>query len=159
GKNREGDPGPMCGIVGYTGSHEASAILVAGLRRLEYRGYDSAGVATLDGRGLVVRKRAGRVRTLEEALGSEPAAGSWGISHTRGATHGVASDRNAHPHLGGRDGQPSVALVHNGVIENHAALRRELEAEGFAFVSQTDTEVIAHLVARELEDGDDLFAA
>src|SRR4051812_35706753 len=149
----------MCGIVGYTGTHEASPILVAGLRRLEYRGYDSAGIATLDGDRLVVRKRAGRVRMLEEALDVEPAAGSCGISHTRWATHGPASDRNAHPHLGGRNGRPIVAVVHNGVIENHAALRRELELEGFHFASQTDTEVIAHLIARELDDRDDLFDA
>jgi glutamine---fructose-6-phosphate transaminase (isomerizing) len=149
----------MCGIVGYTGAHEASPILVAGLRRLEYRGYDSAGVATLDRDRLVLRKRAGRVRTLEEALDAEPAAGACGISHTRWATHGPASDRNAHPHVGGRDGQPVVAVVHNGVIENHAALRRELQDQGFPFLSQTDTEVIAHLVARELDGDDDLFAA
>src|SRR3954451_8070361 len=147
----------MCGIVGYTGAHEASPILVAGLRRLEYRGYDSAGIATLDRDCLVLRKRAGRVRTLEEALEVEPAPGHCGISHTRWATHGPASDRNAHPHLGGRSG--TVAVVHNGVIENHAALRAELQREGFAFSSQTDTEVIAHLVARELGDGDDLFDA
>jgi glutamine---fructose-6-phosphate transaminase (isomerizing) len=149
----------MCGIVGYTGTREASPILVAGLRRLEYRGYDSAGIATLDRDRLVVRKRAGRVRTLEEALADEPAAGLCGISHTRWATHGPATDRNAHPHVGGRNGRPGVAVVHNGVIENHAALRRELEGEGFAFVSQTDTEVLAHLIARELDDCDDLFDA
>src|SRR3954469_15172058 len=149
----------MCGIVGYTGAHEASPILIAGLRRLEYRGYDSAGIATLDHDRLVLRKRAGRVRTLEEALHVEPAAGSCGISHTRWATHGPASDRNAHPHLGGRNGRPSVAVVHNGVIENHATLRRELEGEGFHFASQTDTEVIAHLIARELDTCDDLFLA
>ncbi len=148
----------MCGIVGYIGTHEASPILVAGLRRLEYRGYDSAGVATLDGDRLVVRKRAGRVRVLAEALDREPAAGSCGISHTRWATHGAASDRNAHPHVGGRE-EPAVAVVHNGVIENHDALRRELEAEGFPFRSQTDTEVIAHLIARELGDGNELFTA
>ena len=148
----------MCGIVGYTGPHEASPILVAGLRRLEYRGYDSAGVAIIDGERLIVRKRAGRVRTLEETLEHEPASGSCGISHTRWATHGPASDRNAHPHVGGRNAE--VAVVHNGVIENHATLRRELEAEGYHFVSQTDTEVIAHLIARELaNDGDDLFTA
>lgn len=147
----------MCGIVGYTGRHEASPILVAGLRRLEYRGYDSAGLATLvDGR-MVVRKRAGRVRTLEESLDNEPAPGVCGISHTRWATHGAATDRNAHPHLGGRRGE--VAVVHNGVIENHASLRRELEADGYEFASQTDTEVIAHLVARELGDSTDLFQA
>ncbi|HMB03445.1 MAG TPA: glutamine--fructose-6-phosphate transaminase (isomerizing) [Isosphaeraceae bacterium] len=146
----------MCGIVGYTGVHEASSILVAGLRRLEYRGYDSAGIATLDDHRIVVRKRAGRVRTLEEALELEPVQGSCGVSHTRWATHGPATDRNAHPHVGGR---ASVAVVHNGVIENHVALRRELEADGFHFASQTDTEAIAHLIARELGDGDDLYGA
>jgi glutamine---fructose-6-phosphate transaminase (isomerizing) len=149
----------MCGIVGYTGAHAAAPILVAGLRRLEYRGYDSAGVATLDQNHLVVRKRAGRVRVLEELLEREPAAGVCGISHTRWATHGPANDRNAHPHLGGRAGAPTVAVVHNGVIENHAELRRELESQGFTFSSQTDTEVIAHLIARELETSDGLFEA
>ncbi len=148
----------MCGIVGYTGTHEASPILLSGLRRLEYRGYDSAGLATLDGHRLVLRKKAGRVRALEEAVRDRPAAGSCGISHTRWATHGPATDDNAHPHLGGA-GEGSVAVVHNGVIENHVGLRRDLEAEGVGFRSQTDTEVIAHLIARELGDGDDLFAA
>ncbi len=131
----------MCGIVGYTGGHQAAPILVAGLRRLEYRGYDSAGLATIDRSQLIVRKRAGRVRVLEELLDREPAPGICGISHTRWATHGPATDRNAHPHLGGRAGAVTVALVHNGVIENHAALRRELESQGFVFASQTDTEV------------------
>ncbi len=138
----------MCGIVGYTGPHQAASILVAGLRRLEYRGYDSAGVATLDENLLLVRKRAGRVRVLEESLEREKAPGNCGISHTRWATHGPATDRNAHPHIGGRGGAATVAVVHNGVIENHAPLRRELEAQGFVFTSQTDTEVIAHLIAR-----------
>jgi len=148
----------MCGIVGYIGSHDASPVLLAGLRRLEYRGYDSAGLATLDGGRLVLRKRAGRVKVLEEAVAREPAPGACGISHTRWATHGPATDANAHPHLGG-DGDGAVAVVHNGVIENHAELRRELEAEGFAFRSQTDTEVVAHLIARELGAGADLFGA
>src|SRR5437764_14019010 len=143
----------MCGIVGYTGSQEASPILVAGLRRLEYRGYDSAGVATLDRHRLILRKKAGRVRALEESLKDEPAAGTCGISHTRWATHGPATDDNAHPHLGGRRGE--VAVVHNGVIENYVLLRRELEALGYVFRSQTDTEVIAHLVAHELTDHGD----
>src|SRR5436305_9349955 len=100
----------MCGIVGYTGAHEASPILVAGLRRLEYRGYDSAGVATVDAGRMIVRKRAGRVRSLEEALEVEPAPGTCGISHTRWATHGPASDRNAHPHLGGAGRGATVAV-------------------------------------------------
>jgi glucosamine--fructose-6-phosphate aminotransferase (isomerizing) len=148
----------MCGIVGYTGRHEASPILLAGLRRLEYRGYDSAGIATLTREGLVVRKRAGRVGALEESLDGAPAPGRCGISHTRWATHGPATDGNAHPHVGGA-GTGAVAVVHNGVIENHAALRRELEGSGVAFRSQTDTEVIAHLIARALGGDDDLFGA
>jgi len=149
----------MCGIVGYTGGHQAAPILVAGLRRLEYRGYDSAGLATIDREKMIVRKRAGRVRVLEELLDREPAPGSCGISHTRWATHGPATDRNAHPHLGGRSGAITVAVVHNGVIENHTSLRRELESLGFSFASQTDSEAIAHLIARELEVVDDLFEA
>jgi glucosamine--fructose-6-phosphate aminotransferase (isomerizing) len=147
----------MCGIVGYTGVHRASPILVAGLRRLEYRGYDSAGLAAVEEGTLVVRKRAGRVRALEEMVDEQPVDSHCGISHTRWATHGPATDRNAHPHLGGRGGRPTVAVVHNGVIENHAPLRRELEAEGFVFQSQTDTEVIAHLIARELERENEPF--
>ncbi|HEV3167622.1 MAG TPA: glutamine--fructose-6-phosphate transaminase (isomerizing) [Isosphaeraceae bacterium] len=146
----------MCGIVGYTGPHDASPILLAGLRRLEYRGYDSAGIATLDDGRMILRKRAGRVRTLEEALSVEPAPGHCGISHTRWATHGPPTDSNAHPHTGGNG---AVAVVHNGVIDNHTALRRELEAAGCVFTTQTDTEVIAHLIARELGQGDDLYAA
>ena len=147
----------MCGIVGYTGGNPASSILVSGLRRLEYRGYDSAGLATLGENGLELRKRAGRVRVLEEALEANPARGTCGISHTRWATHGPATDANAHPHLGGN--ARAVAVVHNGVIENYAALRSELTAQGYAFASQTDTEVIAHLIARELGEGDDLYEA
>jgi glucosamine--fructose-6-phosphate aminotransferase (isomerizing) len=147
----------MCGIVGYVGSQEVTPILLSGLRRLEYRGYDSAGVATLEDSKLVVRKKAGRVRALEDWLHQQPAGGVCGISHTRWATHGPPTDINAHPHVGGED---LVAVVHNGVIENHAELRKGLEAEGFPFVSQTDTEVVAHLIARELiEDGEDLLAA
>ena len=149
----------MCGIVGYTGSQRAAPILVGGLRRLEYRGYDSAGLAIVEEDRLILRKRVGRVRALEELVEEQPAPGGSGISHTRWATHGPASDRNAHPHLGGREGECRVAVVHNGVIENHSALRRELESEGFAFASQTDSEVIAHLIARELESTTDLFEA
>jgi glucosamine--fructose-6-phosphate aminotransferase (isomerizing) len=146
----------MCGIFGYTGTHQASPILLVGLRRLEYRGYDSAGVAILDSKDLVVRKRVGRVQDLGRVLDREPMSGTCRISHTHWATHGPATELNAHPHLGG-DG--AVAVVHNGMIENHAAVRRRLEAEGFTFRSQTDTEVIAHLIARELDGTDDLFAA
>src|SRR5947208_4576847 len=133
----------MCGIVGYVGHREAEPILVEGLRRLEYRGYDSAGVATLTGPHLHLRKRAGRIAELAKYLTDRPAPGCHGISHTRWATHGPANDKNAHPHLS-TDG--SIAVVHNGVIENYAALKRQMQAEGVIFHSDTDTEVIAHLV-------------
>ncbi len=134
----------MCGIVGYVGGGRAVEFLVEGLYRLEYRGYDSAGVATLDERGaLHLVKTAGRIRDLQARLEQTAAPGAVGIGHTRWATHGAATDFNAHPHLGG-DG--AVAVVHNGVIENHAALRQRLVAEGYRFQSQTDTEVIGHLI-------------
>lgn len=134
----------MCGIVGYTGRREATPILLEGLRRLEYRGYDSAGLATLSGNSLHVRKRAGRLSELVTLVSEKCAPGTIGISHTRWATHGGATDVNAHPHIGGNN---LVAVVHNGVIENYVTLKAQLEAEGFIFRSQTDTEVIAHLIA------------
>ncbi len=137
----------MCGILGYVGGREAEPILVDGLRRLEYRGYDSSGLATVTGPHLHVRKRAGRISQLVQHLRERPAPGCLGISHTRWATHGPATDVNAHPHVGG-DGQ--VAVVHNGVIENYAALKRQLQAEGVHFRSDTDTEVIAQLLAQYL---------
>src|SRR5437870_7175826 len=139
----------MCGIIGYVGRREAPPILVEGLRCLEYRGYDSAGLATLVGPQLHLRKRAGRIANLVRYLRERPISGSVGISHTRWATHGPANDSNAHPHVGG-DGL--VAVVHNGVIENYSALKRQLQAEGIVFKSDTDTEVIAHLIARRLDD-------
>ena len=139
----------MCGIVGYIGQREAEPILVEGLRRLEYRGYDSAGLATLTGAELHLRKKAGRIVDLAKHLRDRPAAGCVGISHTRWATHGPANDRNAHPHLAGNG---SIAVVHNGVIENYAALKRQLQADGIVFASDTDTEVIAHLIAQHLKD-------
>ena len=144
----------MCGIIGYVGRKEAEPILVEGLRRLEYRGYDSAGLATLAGGRLHLRKRAGSVADLARHLREHPAQGRTGISHTRWATHGPATDGNAHPHVGGNH---LVAVVHNGVIENYAALKRQLQKEGVAFQSDTDTEVIAHLIAQCFEG--DLFAA
>src|ERR1700746_2278430 len=137
----------MCGIVGYVGRREAEPILIEGLRRLEYRGYDSARVATLTGACLHVRKRAGRLAELTSYLRERPAPGCHGISHTRWATHGPANDRNAHPHIGGDN---LVAVVHNGVIENYAVLKRQLQAEGVVFRSDTDSEVIAQLIARHL---------
>ncbi len=135
----------MCGIVGYVGKREAEPILVEGLRRLEYRGYDSAGVVTLTGPHLHLRKRAGRIVDLAKFLTDRPAPGCHGISHTRWATHGPANDRNAHPHLS-TDG--SIAVVHNGVIENYAILKKQLGEEGINFRSDTDTEVIAHLLQK-----------
>ncbi len=139
----------MCGIVGYVGHKEAEPILIEGLHRLEYRGYDSAGVVTVTGQKLHIRKRAGRVGELVRLLGERPAPGCLGISHTRWATHGPANDVNAHPHLS-QDG--TVAVVHNGVIENYAVLKRQLQAEGIRFQSDTDTEVIAQLIALQLAE-------
>jgi glucosamine--fructose-6-phosphate aminotransferase (isomerizing) len=137
----------MCGIFAYAGFREAEPILLDGLSRLEYRGYDSAGLATLAGPDLHLRKRAGRIANLGAYLGERPAPGCLGISHTRWATHGPATDSNAHPHVGGEN---LIAVVHNGVIENYATLKRQLQAEGVAFQSDTDTEVIAHLLAYHL---------
>src|SRR5881392_2577032 len=124
----------MCGIVGYVGRREAEPILLEGLKRLEYRGYDSAGLATVTGSNLRLRKCAGRIADLGALLSRQPAPGTHGISHTRWATHGGATDFNAQPHLGG-DG--AVAVVHNGVIENYATLKQQLQADGVSFVSQT----------------------
>jgi glucosamine--fructose-6-phosphate aminotransferase (isomerizing) len=142
----------MCGIVAYTGRRRAEPILLTGLQRLEYRGYDSAGVATINGDQLHVRKKVGRIAGLAGLLADKPAPGTHGISHTRWATHGGASDRNAHPHVGARPGQPgTVAVVHNGIIENYASLKHSLQQDGVAFQSETDTEVVAHLIASYLE--------
>jgi glutamine---fructose-6-phosphate transaminase (isomerizing) len=141
----------MCGIVGYAGGQQALPILLAGLRRLEYRGYDSAGVAVLDGGEVQVVRKAGKLSALEEALGSDDAlAGVTGIGHTRWATHGRPTDRNAHPH---QDCSGRVAVIHNGIIENFYSLRGQLEAEGHRFASQTDTECVAHLVEAALGEG------
>ncbi len=134
----------MCGIVGYVGRSEAAPILLDGLRRLEYRGYDSAGVAIVDGDRVETRKCAGRIASLAKLMAEKPAAGSFGISHTRWATHGKVNDENAHPHF---DASGKIALVHNGVIENYQALKEQLNRDGDnGFHSQTDTEVLAHLI-------------
>src|SRR5947209_17856342 len=140
----------MCGIIGYTGRRDAEPILIEALHRLEYRGYDSAGLATVTGAHLHLRKKAGRIQSLARHLRDKPAPGTSGISHTRWATHGPATDGNAHPHLGG-DGL--VAVVHNGVIENYSSLKRQLKADGVAFHSDTDTEVVAQLIAQHLDGG------
>ncbi len=140
----------MCGIVGYIGPREASPILLEGLDRLSYRGYDSAGLAMMDKHGKIhVRKAKGRLENLKELLASQPLSGHMGIGHTRWATHGEPSDLNAHPHT---DVKGGIAVVHNGIIENHEPLRRYLEGAGLHFVSQTDTEVVAHLL-HHLYDG------
>jgi len=146
----------MCGIVGAVAARDVTPMLIDGLRRLEYRGYDSAGVALLTASGALDRRRAqGKVQKLADGIAADPIAGHRGISHTRWATHGVPSERNAHPHFSG----DSVALVHNGIIENHDELRDELRAKGYPFTSETDTEVVAHLVAEELKATGSLRAA
>jgi glucosamine--fructose-6-phosphate aminotransferase (isomerizing) len=134
----------MCGIVGYVGARTATPLLIEGLKRLEYRGYDSAGVATLDDGGrLGIRRAAGKIGKLEAVLAADPLPGRQGIAHTRWATHGPPTERNAHPHLS-QDG--TIAVVHNGIVENAPLLRQELQARGYAFASDTDTEVLAHLI-------------
>jgi glucosamine--fructose-6-phosphate aminotransferase (isomerizing) len=138
----------MCGIVGYIGARDATSVLMRGLRRLEYRGYDSAGVAVVTSGETQVRRCRGKLAALEQLLAETPVRGSVGIGHTRWATHGRPSDENAHPHRAG-----SVCLVHNGIIENHAVLRERLTAAGRRFTSQTDTEVIAHLVDEAVAAG------
>ncbi|PWV61865.1 glutamine--fructose-6-phosphate transaminase (isomerizing) [Plasticicumulans acidivorans] len=146
----------MCGIVGAIAERNVVPILLEGLRRLEYRGYDSAGVATLDDARHLQRVRAvGKVQALAEQLAEQPIAGRLGIAHTRWATHGAPSVRNAHPHVSGNE----VALVHNGIIENYKELRAELTELGYVFESETDTEVVAHLIAHQLEREGDLLAA
>ena len=152
----------MCGIIGYVGKKSASPILLEGLRRLEYRGYDSAGVAIVDDTDLLVRKKKGKIdEGLARVLKGSPAPGSLGIGHTRWATHGVPCDENSHPHL---DASGHIAIVHNGVIENHEALKQKLVKAGHKFLSSTDTEVLAHLIGdcyakRSTKNGDSLAQA
>ncbi|MFD5519012.1 glutamine--fructose-6-phosphate transaminase (isomerizing) [Streptomyces sp. NPDC127066] len=147
----------MCGIVGYVGSQPALDVVMAGLKRLEYRGYDSAGVAVLADGGLAVAKKAGKLVNLEKELGDRPLpSGTTGIGHTRWATHGGPTDANAHPHL---DNAGRVAVVHNGIIENFALLRAELAERGHDLASETDTEVVAHLLAEEYSSCADLAEA
>ena len=147
----------MCGIVGYVGAKSAQDVVIEGLRRLEYRGYDSAGIALIDDGSLTISKRAGKLANLEKAIGDDPLpASTTGIGHTRWATHGAPTDRNAHPHPGQ---QGRVGVVHNGILENFAALRAELEAAGVEMVSETDTEIAAHLLEREVGLGLDLSTA
>jgi glutamine---fructose-6-phosphate transaminase (isomerizing) len=143
----------MCGIVGYVGSKTASPLLIEGLKRLEYRGYDSAGISTMNGTGLETRKAKGKISQLEAVMNGSPVHGTIGIAHTRWATHGQPNECNAHPHL---DCLGKIAVVHNGIIENYGALRTMLKRQGHTFVSETDTEVLAHLIEAALGDGQQL---
>jgi glucosamine--fructose-6-phosphate aminotransferase (isomerizing) len=147
----------MCGIVGYVGGRDSVPIILDSLRRLEYRGYDSAGIAVIDAAGALAGTKAeGKLARLAERLESDPLAGHTGLGHTRWATHGRPSDANAHPHL---DCSGGIAVVHNGIIENYASLRQELRANGHVFASETDTEVIAHLIEEKEKSGADLVTA
>lgn len=146
----------MCGIVGAVAQRDVVPVLIEGLKRLEYRGYDSAGLAIRDSQhGLQRIRSIGKVAELETRLNETPISGEIGIAHTRWATHGIPAERNAHPHMSGE----SIAVVHNGIIENHAVLRKELADKGYSFTSETDTEVIAHLLAEELKTEDNLLKA
>src|SRR5262245_28121450 len=138
----------MCGIVGYVGPKPVAQVLIEGLRKLEYRGYDSAGIAVVKDGHLDVRRCAGKLKNLEEILVREPVSGTFGIAHTRWATHGRPTDENAHPH---RDCGGKVVVIHNGIIENFLELKRELLAEGHRFVTETDTEIIAHLIEKYMD--------
>src|SRR4029079_9655573 len=132
----------MCGIVGYIGPRDATPIILNGLKRLEYRGYDSAGLAVIENGQIAVRRDAGKLGKLVELVDSSPVSGSPGIGHTRWATHGAPSARNAHPHVGNSG---NVVVVHNGIVENFLELKAELTSEGVTFHSETDTETIVHL--------------
>src|SRR5213083_1299825 len=139
----------MCGIIGYIGPKEVVPVLIEGLRRLEYRGYDSAGVAVVQNGCVNLRRSAGKLSNLETVIGSAPLAGDYGVGHTRWATHGRPTEENAHPH---RDCTGKIVVVHNGIIENYLDLKQELQAQGHTFVTETDTEIVAHLVEREMKN-------
>src|SRR5688572_20741116 len=134
----------MCGIVGYVGNKQVVPLIIDGLRKLEYRGYDSAGIAVVDGDcNLSLRRAEGKLRNLEEAIRLNPLDGNYGVGHTRWATHGRPTEENAHPH---RDQTGKVVVVHNGIIENYLTLKKRLTEEGSVFKTETDTEVVAHLI-------------
>src|SRR5881628_846047 len=140
----------MCGIVGYIGPKKVVPVVVEGLRKLEYRGYDSAGIAVVGQNGnLEIRRAPGKLRNLEEVIAKSPLHGTFGIGHTRWATHGRPTEENAHPH---RDCTGSLVVVHNGIVENYLTLKKELTAQGHKFVTETDTEIIAHLIEQELKE-------
>ena len=138
----------MCGIIGYIGSKPVVPVLLEGLRRMEYRGYDSAGVAVVSPEGIALRRSAGKLANLEHAIDAQPVDGLYGVGHTRWATHGRPTEENAHPH---RDCTGRIVVVHNGIIENYLELKRELQSQGHVFTTETDTEIVAHLVEREMQ--------
>ena len=138
----------MCGIIGYIGSKPVVPVLIEGLRRMEYRGYDSAGVAVVSPEGISLRRSAGKLANLEQAIRVEPVDGLYGVGHTRWATHGRPTEENAHPH---RDCTGRIVVVHNGIIENYLELKKELQSQGHEFKTETDTEIVAHLVEREMK--------
>src|SRR5262245_62868039 len=140
----------MCGIIGYIGEKRVLPILIDGLRRLEYRGYDSAGVAVVHDGAIELRRSAGKLARLEEAIADSPLDGEYGIGHTRWATHGRPTEENAHPH---RDCTGRIVVVHNGIIENYLELKHQLQSEGHVFVTETDTEIVAHLVEKNSQNG------
>src|SRR5512137_2331795 len=146
----------MCGIIGYIGAKPVVPVLIEGLRRLEYRGYDSAGVAVVRNGAISVRRSAGKLSKLEDAIQSDPLDGDYGIGHTRWATHGRPTEENAHPH---RDCTGRIVVVHNGIIENYLELKQDLQRGGHRFVTETDTEVVAHLVEQEMRDATELDVA
>jgi glucosamine--fructose-6-phosphate aminotransferase (isomerizing) len=139
----------MCGIIGYIGPKEVVPVLIDGLRRLEYRGYDSAGVAVVRDGHVDLRRSAGKLSNLEDVIESSPILGDYGVGHTRWATHGRPTEENAHPH---RDCTGKIVVVHNGIIENYLDLKQELQRQGHKFTTETDTEIVAHLVERETKD-------
>jgi len=139
----------MCGIIGYIGPKDVVPVLIDGLRRLEYRGYDSAGVAVVRDGSVNLRRSAGKLSNLEDVIGSDPISGDYGVGHTRWATHGRPTEENAHPH---RDCTGKIVVVHNGIIENYLDLKQQLQQQGHRFVTETDTEIVAHLVEREMKD-------
>src|SRR5690242_393917 len=139
----------MCGIIGYIGPKEVVPVLIEGLRKLEYRGYDSAGVAVVHSGAVDLRRSAGKLSNLERVIDSDPISGEYGVGHTRWATHGRPTEENAHPH---RDCTGKIVVVHNGIIENYLDLKQELQRQGHKFVTETDTEIVAHLVEREMKD-------
>jgi glucosamine--fructose-6-phosphate aminotransferase (isomerizing) len=149
----------MCGIVGYVGNQQVVPVIIEGLRRLEYRGYDSAGIAVVNrDHEMQVRRASGKLRNLEEAIRQNPINGEYGLGHTRWATHGRPTEENAHPH---RSGDERIVVVHNGIIENYLELKRDLQARGHVFKSETDTEVVAHLIQKhqQLDSQADLETA